>query len=166
MVWGGTICQTWVSCELISVPWLSKVTRGDNITVERGASSSQKRCKSYSFEVHSTLQDFALSQCLRWMKNVNFNFIQVVYLWYSYCAFVINLRAPSFPVYRKGTPPIRKINFFRALPKFPLPPLPPIRAICTTFFGRQKRRILQNQVTMITTMMWVIIILIFWWFWC
>ena len=37
------------------------------------------------------------------MKNVNFNFIQAVYLWYSYCAFVIILRAPSFPVYRKGT---------------------------------------------------------------
>ena len=36
------------------------------------------------------------------MKNVNFNFIQVVYLWYSYCAFVIDLRAPSFPVYHKG----------------------------------------------------------------
>ena len=36
------------------------------------------------------------------MKNANFNFIQVVYLWYSYCAFVIDLRAPSFPVYRKG----------------------------------------------------------------
>ena len=42
----------------------------------------------------------------------------------------------------KGTPPIRKIDFFRALPKLPLtpPPIPPIRASCTTFFGRQKRR--------------------------
>ena len=140
MVWGGTICQTWVSCELISVPWLSKVTRGDNITVERGASSSQKICKFYSFEVHSTLQDFALSQCLRWMKNVNFNSIQIVSLWYSYCAFVINLRAPSFPVYRKGTPPIRKINFFRALPKLPLPPPPPA-------FGQVEKKIGTSKTT-------------------
>ena len=35
----------------------------------------------------------------------------------------------------------KKIDFFRALPKLPLPPLPPIRASCTTFFGRQKRRL-------------------------
>ena len=27
------------------------------------------------------------------------------------------------------------------MPKLPLPPLPPIRASCTTFFGRQKRRL-------------------------
>ena len=40
-----------------------------------------------------------------------------------------------------GTPPIKKIDFFRALPKLPPPPLPPIRASCTTFFGRQKRRL-------------------------
>ena len=35
---------------------------------------------------------------------------------------------------------IRKIDLFRALPKLPLPPPPPIRASCTIFFGRQKRR--------------------------
>ena len=38
-----------------------------------------------------------------------------------------------------GTPPIKKIDFFRALLKLPPTPpsLPPIRASCTTFFGRQ-----------------------------
>ena len=43
----------------------------------------------------------------------------------------------------KGTPHRRKIDFFRALPKLPLtpPPLPIIQASCTTFFGRQKRRL-------------------------
>ena len=42
----------------------------------------------------------------------------------------------------KGTLPKKKNVFFRALPKLPLsPPLPPIRASCTTFFGRQKRRL-------------------------
>ena len=40
----------------------------------------------------------------------------------------------------KGTPPMRKIDFFRALPKLP-PPLPPIWASCTTIFGRQKQRL-------------------------
>ena len=35
----------------------------------------------------------------------------------------------------------KKIDFFLALPKLPQPPLPPIRASCTTFFGRQKRRL-------------------------
>ena len=45
--------------------------------------------------------------------------------------------AHGFVWYCKGTPPIGKIDFFRALPKLPLP-LPPIRASCTTFFGRQK----------------------------
>ena len=36
---------------------------------------------------------------------------------------------------------LKKNVFFRALPKLPLPPpLPLIRATCTTFFGRQKRR--------------------------
>ena len=33
---------------------------------------------------------------------------------------------------------LRKTVFFRALPKLPLP-LPPIRATCTIFFGRQKQ---------------------------
>ena len=32
----------------------------------------------------------------------------------------------------------KKIDFFLALPKLPEPPLPPIRASCTTFSGRQK----------------------------
>ena len=41
----------------------------------------------------------------------------------------------------KGSPPESKNVFFWALPEFPLPPpLPPILANCTTFFGRQKRR--------------------------
>ena len=35
---------------------------------------------------------------------------------------------------------MRKIDFFRALPKLP-PPLPPIWASCTTIFGRQKQRL-------------------------
>ena len=39
-----------------------------------------------------------------------------------------------------GRTQLKRIDFFRALPKLPLPPLPPIRASCTTFFGRQKRR--------------------------
>ena len=43
--------------------------------------------------------------------------------------------------FNKGSPPVKKNVFFRALPKLPLPPpLPQIRAGCTTFFGRQKRR--------------------------
>ena len=37
-------------------------------------------------------------------------------------------------------PSQKKINFFRALPKLPLPP-PTIRASCTTFFGRQEQRL-------------------------
>ena len=36
---------------------------------------------------------------------------------------------------------MRKIDFFWALPKLPPPPLPPIRASCTTFIGRQKRHL-------------------------
>ena len=36
---------------------------------------------------------------------------------------------------------VLKIDFFRALPKLPLSLPPPIRASCTTFFGRQKRRL-------------------------
>ena len=39
----------------------------------------------------------------------------------------------------KGSPPEKNNVFFRALPKLPPPPLPPIRATFTTFFGRQKR---------------------------
>ena len=36
-----------------------------------------------------------------------------------------------------GRTPVKKN---RALPELPLPPLPPIRATCTTYFGCQKRR--------------------------
>ena len=56
----------------------------------------------------------------------------------------------------KGTPPIRKIDFFRALPKLPLPPPPPNSGKLYNFFWTSKTtflRVLQNQVTMITTMM-------------
>ena len=43
--------------------------------------------------------------------------------------------------WNKGSPHEKKNVFFWALPELPLPPpLPPIWATCTTFFGRQKRR--------------------------
>ena len=41
-------------------------------------------------------------------------------------------------VSHKGRPQWKKNVFFRPLSKLPLPP---IRATCTTFFGRQKRRV-------------------------
>ena len=45
----------------------------------------------------------------------------------------------------------KKIYFFQALPKLPLnPPLPPIWATFTTFFGRHKRRL--ARITEPTTM--------------
>ena len=62
----------------------------------------------------------------------------------------------------KGTLPIRKIDFFRALPKLPLPPPPPNSGKLYNFFWTSKTtflRVSQNQVTMITTMMWVIIVI-------
>ena len=40
----------------------------------------------------------------------------------------------------RGDLPEKKHIFFWALPKLP-PPLPPIRASCTTFFWRQKQRL-------------------------
>ena len=39
----------------------------------------------------------------------------------------------------KGSPPEKKMFSFGHCPNY-LSPLPPIRATCTTFFGRQKRR--------------------------
>ena len=40
----------------------------------------------------------------------------------------------------KGTPPIRKIDFFRALPKLPLPPPPPNSGKLYHFFWTSKTK--------------------------
>ena len=45
----------------------------------------------------------------------------------------------SFKIY-KGTPPVKNNVFFRALPEFS-PPLPPIRATCTSFSAVKKEYI-------------------------
>ena len=42
----------------------------------------------------------------------------------------------------KGTPPIRRIDFFRALPKLPLSP--PIRVTCTTFLDVKNNVLTRN----------------------
>ena len=58
--------------------------------------------------------------------------------------------------WNKGRPPIRKIDFFRALPKLPLPPPSPQFGQVVQLFLDVKNNVQcvsQNQVTMITTMM-------------
>ena len=48
-------------------------------------------------------------------------------------AVYIKLLSPQKKLQGKGSTSYKKNVFFRALPKLPLPLLPPIRATCTTF---------------------------------
>ena len=54
-----------------------------------------------------------------------------------------------------GSTSYKKKCFLSGIAQITSPPLPPIRATCTTFFGRQKRRLahITDPSNMITTMM-------------
>ena len=72
----------------------------------------------------------------------------------------IKLLSPQKKLQGKGSTSYKKNVFFRALPKLPLPLLPPIRATCTTFLDVKNDVLARITELSITTMMGVIIVII------